>query len=337
MKKITAKEIAKLAGVSTTTVSFVLNNKKSSGVSQQTRENILRLAKENGYQISAEKVSRRPLSIGIMIPTLSNFYYPLLIQQIEIEARRRSISTIVMNTLRRSDDEQKYIDMLSQGIVDGILCLFSPMLNIPDNLPFVVVSEMLPGTNIDTISLNSYKAGYMMADHLIERGYREFVYISTPFPNITSARRYRMEGIHARLSESGLEKNLDVMTGNREQEIEDSAYEFDCGYTLTKELVSRTLKKNIAIIAVNDTTATGCLVALREQGVQVPDEVAVCGFDNLLIGRLCSPPLTTIDQMASHASKVGLDMLLEKIRQPSVRSYPLNVEYRPHLIIREST
>ena len=147
---------------------------------------------------------------------------------------------------------------------------------------------------------------------------------------------YRMEGIHSRLAEAGLEKNLTVMLANREQEIEDSAFEYDSGYRLTNALLDEH-KDITAIIAVNDTTAAGCITALHERKIRIPDEIAVCGFDNLLIGRICAPTLTTVDQMASHASKVGLDMLMEKINHPHMNAYPINVEYRPHLVIREST
>lgn len=336
MSKITAKEIAQRAGVSPTTVSFVLNNKKGPSISPETRERVFAVAQEMGYKAKAKSNARAPLSIGIMIPTLSNFYYPFLIQQIEIDARRRGISTIIMNTLRKADDEQKYVDMLQKGMVDGIICLFSPTIDVQPDLPFIIVSEMQPGTQVDTISLNSYKAGYMMANHLVERGHKRIAYISTPFSNITSARRYRMEGIHSRLAEAGLEKNLTVMLANREQEIEDSAFEYDSGYRLTNALLDEH-KDITAIIAVNDTTAAGCITALHERKVRIPDEIAVCGFDNLLIGRICAPTLTTVDQMASHASKVGLDMLMEKISRPHMNAYPINVEYRPHLVIREST
>ena len=175
-----------------------------------------------------------------------------------------------------------------------------------------------------------------MADHLLSLGHKDIAYISSPFSNITSARKYRLEGIHACLSEVGLNDRITVLTETAEHEINDTAYEYNCGYELTRELLRRNSKAT-AIIAVNDTTAAGCMLALQEAGVRIPHDMAVAGFDNLLIAKMLQPQLTSVDQMASHACRVALDMLLEKISNPNLDSLPVKMEYQPHLIVRGST
>ena len=334
MGKVTSKDVAQLAGVSQTTVSFVLNKRSSASISPETTEKVLRAAKALGYAIPRREHKKHPITLGLMVPTLSNMYYPFLLQHIEIEAKARGIHVIILNILRDSKNEAAYFEYLRNGTVDGILALFMPQTDIPKELPVVIVSENQPGTLTDTLSLNSYQAGYMLADHLLKLGHRDIAYISSPLSNITSARKYRLEGIHACFSEVGLEHRIQVLAETAEQEIHDTAYEYDCGYSLTKRLLAQHTSAT-AIVAVNDTTAAGCISALQEAGLRIPQDMAVAGFDNLLIAKILQ--LTSVDQMASHACRVALDMLIEKITRPHASVLPIKMEYMPQLIVRAST
>ena len=132
----------------------------------------------------------------------------------------------------------------------------------------------------------------------------------------------------------GLEHRIQVLTETAEQEIHDTAYEYDCGYSLTKRLLAQHTSAT-AIVAVNDTTAAGCISALQEAGLRIPQDMAVAGFDNLLIAKILQ--LTSVDQMASHACRVALDMLIEKITRPHASVLPIKMEYMPQLIVRAST
>ena len=191
MGKVTSKDVAQLAGVSQTTVSFVLNKRSGVSISPETTEKVLRAAKALGYAIPRREHKKQPITLGLMVPTLSNMYYPFLLQHIEIEAKARGIHVIILNILRDSKNEASYFEYLRNGTVDGILALFMPQTDIPKELPVVIVSENQPGTLTDTLSLNSYQAGYMLADHLLKLGRRDIAYISSPLSNITSARKYR--------------------------------------------------------------------------------------------------------------------------------------------------
>lgn len=336
MARITSKDIAREAGVSQTTVSFVLNNRPNASISAETRERVLDAAYRMGYRPPARKQLRHTITIGLMVPTLSNLYYPFILQAIEIDAKSRGINVLIMDIQRNAENEGQYLSYLKNGMIDGILSLYIPYSTIPKELPFVIVSECQPGVSVDTLSLNSYKAGYMLAEHLIQLGHKHFAYLSSPFSGITSARKYRLDGAFACLNEVGLSGNLSVFTETEERELDDSAYEYDCGYRLTQRLLE---EKNpaTAIICVNDTTAAGCMTALHEAGKQIPNDIAVTGFDNLLIGKMMTPPLTSVDQMATHACRVALDRLIERIVHPTQDFLPIKMEYLPHLIEREST
>ena len=336
MAKITTTEIAKQAGVSQTTVSFVLNNRPGASISAETREKVWNVARALGYRPPAKGEKKHQITLGLMVPTLSNMYYPSLLQHIEIEAKRRNLNVLIMDILRDKANEAQYINSIKNGTVDGILALYMPYMNIPKDFPVVVVGECQPGSTTDTLSLNSHRAGYMAADHLVNLGHRHFAYISSPLSGITSARKIRLEGIFACLSEVGLENNLTVLTETDEHEINNSTYEYNCGYELTTKLLTQH-RSVTAIIAVNDTTAAGCMAALSERGVNVPEEMSIMGFDNLLIDKMLHPQLTSVDQMATHACQVALDMLLAKIAAPWQDTLPVRMEYEPHLIVRGST
>jgi len=335
-KKVTSTDVARLSGVSQTTVSFVLSGKEGASISAETRARVLKAAAELGYQSPRKQKKKAPLTLGLMVPTLSNMYYPALLQKMESEARSRGVHVIVMDVQRDPKTEAFYFGFLKRGIVDGIIALFTPQTGIPAEYPVLVVSEYQEGLTTDTISLNSHRAGYILAEHLLEQGHRRFAYLSTPFRNTTNARKYRLEGLRACLRDAGVGEPVTVLEGTGEREHLDSSYEFDCGYTLTNRLLASGSQVT-AIVAVNDATAAGCLAALRQAGKRVPEDMAVAGFDNLLLGRILQPELTTVDQMAGHAGCLALDLMVRRLRGADPDALTVQMEYQPHLIVRGST
>ncbi len=291
---------------------------------------------ELGYEVRARKKKKDSITLGLMVPTLSNLYYPFLLQKIELEAHSRGIHVIIMDVHRDPAREEFYFDFINRGIVDGIIVLFTPQTKVPKEKPVLVVSEYQDGLLSDTISLNSYQAGFILAKHLIEEGHRNFAYISTPFQNTTNARKYRLDGIRDCLKGEGIEDGITVLTGTSEAENIDSSYEYDCGFSLTTKLLSSGSDAT-AIIAVNDTTASGCLAALRQAKKRVPEDFAVAGFDNLLLCQMVEPELTSVDQMASHAGCLALDMLVHRLTGAEPDNLTVQMQYQPHLIVRNST
>ncbi len=138
-------------------------------------------------------------------------------------------------------------------------------------------------------------------------------------------------------------KNLRVKSSIKETELPNSIYEIQAGYTLTVELLEKDAVT--AIVGVNDMTACGIMSALRDKGYQIPQQISVCGFDNIFVSSIAHPKLTTIDHCIPHRAKTAIDILIEKIEHlhAPVPSAPINnsgiykIEYAPQLIIREST
>jgi LacI family transcriptional regulator len=337
MAKVTTTDIALAAGVSQSTVSFVLNNVRSAAISPATRERILQKAEELGYHPRKRKKERRErtVTIGVLVPTLSNFYYPQLLQNIELYAYGKGVNCIIINALR-NDQIDQYFNYVYQHYIDGLLCLYTPEMEIPDDIPAVLIGEKGVNQVIDTVSLNSINAGHIITDHLIDLGHTRFAFISTPLNKITPARQNRLEGIRKALALGGIEKNLTVLVDQNEVEAMDIAYEYTCGRSMTGELLKK-YRDVSAIIAVNDMTAIGVISMLSEKGIRIPQDIAVAGFDNILLSTVIQPQLTTMEQMAFHGTKLGFDILLEKLNNKNHDGRTINIEYEPHLIVREST
>ena len=336
--KVTTNDIAKAAGVSQATVSIVLNNNTKVSISSETRALVLKTAAEMGYKFKKRgKALDQSTVVGLLIPTLSNLYYPFLAQNVENYAKTLGLTVVMQNTMRSEASEMRSFNYLRSIGVKGIISLFTPKAPIPEDIPFVIVGEKPENVEVDTVNLNSYVSGQVIAEHLISLGHKDIAFVSTPFSNITDARNKRKEGILSKMKEAGLGDRLQVFVDQEEENDNlDSTYEFDCGVRLTERILKE-YPQCTAIIAVNDMTAMGCMSTLNKHHVSVPEQVAICGFDNLYLDQLMSPQLTSVDQMAFHGCKVGLGILLEKMKNFSSQESAVYLEYKPKLHVRGST
>lgn len=334
--KVTTKDIAKAAGVSQSTVSVVLSDNKKVTISPETRARVIRTAEKMGYQRrkSVKRKEQRTI-VGLLVPTLSNLYYPALIQNVETYAQTMGWTVVVQNTMRSREQEEKCFRFLREIGAQGVLCLFSPKTTIPKDIPAVIVGEKLPGVEVDTVSLNSHAAGQMAAEHLLSLGHKDIAYVTTPLSNITDARRKRLEGVEQAMQKAGVLERLVVMVDKNENENTETTYEYDCGARLTAKLLDKH-PQCTAIIAVNDMTAWGCLEVLNSRKIKVPEQMAICGFDNLMIDRILVPQLTSVGQMAFHGCKIGLSVLMQKINSTTEDDL-VYMEYTPKLHVRDST
>lgn len=335
--RVTSRDVAREAGVSQTTVSLVLNNNTNISISPETRAHVIKVAERMGYRPQKRVAQRNDApTVGLLVPSLSNMYYPLLVQNVQQYAQAIGITLVIQNTLRSEVGEVQSFRYLRSIGAKGILCLYSPKSPIPEDIPSVIIGEKLPGLQVDTVSLNSYAAGRMATEHLLSLGHKKIAFLTTPLSNITYARQRRLEGIRNCMAEAGMEDNLRVFVDDKENDEINDTYEFDCGVRLTEQLLQENTGCT-AIVAVNDMTGMGCISALKQHGLRIPEDMAVCGFDNLWLHKLGSPSLTSVDQMAFYGCKVGLSVLMEKMNTPLSQSEPVFMEYEPKLHIRETT
>lgn len=344
MKKATSRDVAKLAGVSQTTVSFVINNTPGVSLSEETRKKVLSAVKELNYvpnSFAKSLKTNESKLIGLLVPTMINPFYPMLAQYIEKYAATRGYNVLLCCTYSQAEREDSYLDLISEKGVDGIIYTFSPhylkhATKLSRCIPIVLMSEKSDDIHLNTISLNGFQCGVLIAQHLLELGHRSIAYIMSPVKSVSLTRERRLEGIRSTLMEFGLPSNaLKVYSFETIDGYTDGSLETDAGYKLTERLIRET--DVTAIIGVNDMVALGAISCLlNDRQLRVPEDISVCGFDNSYLSDMLRPKITTVDYRAQYLSKLAVDMLVDASTTEENHGV-LKLESEPRLVVREST
>ncbi|WP_442600215.1 LacI family DNA-binding transcriptional regulator [Neobacillus sp. D3-1R] len=331
MATITIKEIAKLAGVSTATVSRVLNN--SGGYSDETKQRVLEILDKFNYQMNVVAKSLRTSltnTIGIIVPDITNEYYALIALAIEKYCAPRGYSIYIYNTDEDPEKEKLLIRDLESRGVDGLIYI-SGKMSVPQEalkkrLPIVCVNrreEM--SQEITVIESDNYQGGFIATEELLNKGCKSIIIIRDERDIVPMNERYR--GYCDALKKRGLSLNLELI-----QPIPFNVSKAD-------ECVQNLIRNQIhfdGIFACSDMLAFGAMQALREHGKRIPEDIKVVGFDNITFGKYSFPELTTIHQdkvgLGEKASEILLN-IIEKKERPKQSIMVLPVE----LVKRKST
>lgn len=339
MKKVTSTDVAKLAGVSQSTVSFVLNNRTDISISQQTRKKVLDAAKKLNYvsgNFGDSPKANNSKTIGLIIPNFSNQYYPMLLQNMERFISANGYSLLICSTNRREPDERYYLRFFEEIGVCGVIFGFTPkdysyLNKYSKRLPIVIIGETDERYKIHTVGLDSTISGSLAARHLLELGHKKIAFLTTPTDSISLSRKKRLSGIEQEIKRQGAE--LIVKCTEFEKETSDTSFETEHAYELATSLIKK--EKVTAIIGVNDMMAYGAIQAIQSLGLSVPRDISVCGFDNLYLSRFVTPGITTIDHQISKRCESAASIIIDMIenKQQTI----LKMIYEPQLIVRNST
>ena len=343
MKKPTMNDVAKLAGVSQSTVSFVLNNSPIT-ISDEVKQRIFNAVDALGYKKRAKAKNFSKLTnkvIVLLIPNASNYFYMELVKNISHFVTEKKYRLIVINTNRSVSDEQYYLKLLSsansKSQIAGIIYGFTPsILDVPqsviENIPLVVIGEMTNHPNISLVSLDSLVSGSMVADYLLNLNHTDIVFITSPTQSISLSRERRLNGIERAIEGKGI---LTVLRGSKESEFDTANYEIEIGYQLTMDYFKRKKTTATAFIGANDMIVFGIIKALNEMRIAIPEQVSVCGFDNILFSSLTNPSLTTVDHCTYWRCGMAVDILVNEIE--SKFPAPSKINCDPVLIVRNSS
>lgn len=332
--KITISDIARMANVSKATVSRVINNKPE-GVGKETRENILRIIKESGFQpsmVARGLVTKKTKSIGLIITDIANSFYPLLVRGVEDHANKYGYSLFLCNSDNNPEKEKEYINAFIEKSVDGVI-LSSSMnetsyhYNIlkNKNIPLVVLDRCVEGEEYDaSVFFDNTKGAYIAVNYLINKGHKNIAFISGSKSLIIS--RHRLDGYRMALEERNIEVKEDI--------IVEGDFQFESGYKRTIELLEQG-KEFTAIFAGNDLMAVGAIMALKSKKIEVPQQVEVIGFDNVDISRYIKPQLSTVGQPAYEMGVNGAKQLIKLIEGKNISKK--NIILKPELVLRETT
>jgi LacI family transcriptional regulator len=311
-KKLTIRDIAKVAGVSYASVSRSLSG--SPGISQNTRTHILEVCKTLGYTMNyaARTLAiQKSQLIGFIVGSVDNPYMGQLACQVELYARQKGYTVILGNSLNKEELEAELFPMLMGRQVDGIIIIpanlrsFDVLETYFEQIPTVFIGDNLKDDRKSYVTVDNYRGAFLGTEYLVSLGHRSIVYIGHRQGSTTH--RIRLDGY------------IDACKAYRiESAIIDNrgpASSIEQGYSLGKQLFSGSFPYT-AVFAATDTTALGVMQAADEAGIAIPGDISLMGFDNISYSRLPRINLTTIEQPFNAMASSAVDMLINNIEHP---------------------
>lgn len=328
----TIRDVARKAGLSVATVSAVLNNKP--GVSEAAREKVLESIRELNYRpnrIARALSKNRSSIVGILVPSIDNPFFPQVVKSIEDVFSRNHFVTLVGNTEGSVERTLYYIKTMLGGWVDGLIVSMTWEMNQPEVLemlhssgvPIVGLAgaRVIPG--VDAVIPDDRKGAYEAVRYLISLGHRRIGFLGVIDSQTT---QLRLEGYKDALAEGGISFDDELVILGR-------SYENADGYMLAKAFLQR-VPRPTALFCFNDVMALGALAALHEEGISIPGQMSIMGFDDTA-GSYSYPQLTSVALPKAEMGFLAASRLLERIEGKG--GGPQVIRVKPKLVIREST
>lgn len=307
--KTTIKNVAQTAGVSIATVSRVING--FDNVNPETRDKILKVVTELNYSPNLAArglITKRTEGIGLLLPDLHGEFFSEIIRGVDETVQEHHYHLLVSS----SHNETKEIDAglkFMRGRVDGLIVL-SPQVesdlllaNLPKSLPVVLLNCHISNPHFDTIVTDGFTGAREMVSYLLEIGHTRIAVIKGGEKNIESQERLR--GYKAALSDRGFVNQSDL--------------EFDGDFTegsgrAAAQRILAMESRPTAIFACNDSMAIGAYGAIRDAGLNIPNDISVCGFDDVPVAQYLSPPLTTVHVPIHELGSMAINRIFDKIK-----------------------
>ncbi len=289
MKRLTICDVARLAQVSPTTVSRVLNGKDAEHMRPETKERVLRVLAELDYvPVKAARALRKNKTgvIAVLLPDVSNPFFACFTRGVEAVSFRNGVSMMICDSNHSYEKESRYLDILLEEGVDGVV--FVPV-DKPDErklarlkkhgIKVVVADRRVDGWPV--VEADNAQGSYKLTKYVLSLGYRRIAYIAGPAKVSTSQDRVR--GFQEAMREEGLSPIV----------VEYGDFTFETGYSLAQKIFAR--GDVDLVMCGNDLMAIGVLRAAAEQGINVPQDLGLTGFDHIRFADLVHPPLTTVE------------------------------------------
>lgn len=329
---ITISDVAREAGVSTQTVSRVLNNKGE--ISPTTRRLVTDVIQRLGYRpnaVARSLVTRRTLSLGLVVPDIANPFFPEIARGAEDVALAAGYSVFLCNTIEHAEREIAVLRLLEEKRVDGVVVCSA---RLPDEqlVPLlkrhqavVLVNRTVPNGTAGTVRVDDASGTRQAVGHL-HAGHRGKLAMLAGPENSHSGRE-RVRGFRDALRDAGGPEDPSLI-------VSCPPY-LEGGYQAATGLLSPSRGID-GLVCYNDLVAIGALQACHDLGVRVPDDVAIVGCDDILLARLVTPSLTTMRVSKYEIGASAVRMLLGRIAGSGHRSERTEVVIRPELVARAS-
>jgi len=329
--KITIFEVAAEAGVSLATVSRVINDDVH--VKPQTRERVLSAMQRLGYVANRQARSLaggKSNTIGLLVPDLGTGYIGEIIRGIDTELSWMNMDLILYTTHRTAAKESNYVANLARGMVDGLLLVLprNPVDYIETltlrNFPFVLIDHQGTTENCPAVGATNWQGAYTATEYLILLGHKRIGFISGSMD--LGCAQDRLKGYRSALRTYHIPEAPELV-------YEGTFFQPD-GYSGACTLLNLD-DPPTAIFASNDVMAMGAMDAVRNQGLRIPDDISVVGFDNIPQSAMVHPPLTTVQQPLEQMGRVAVQMLINILK--NMEKDTSRIELPTELIFRGST
>lgn len=313
-RRATLKDVAERAKVSTATVSYVLNDKKS--ISEQTKTRVYDAIRELNYvpDLNARSLSSRDSKlIGIVVPQtepgsklmLQNDFYSEIVGSIEYYARQRGYHVIISAT----DVNESYLTLATERNLDGIIVIGM----YPDDfyrqmkktqIPIVLIDSYCDDHYYHSIRIDDAYGSYLATNHVIGCGHKKIAFFCGQIKE-NGVIKKRLYGYQQALEEAGILYDPSL--------VYEGKVDYDSGIELARKLCKG--KDDVtAVVATADILAIGAMKGFYEQGVSVPQDISIVGFDDLEISKYLTPGLTTVRQEISQKGEKAVELLLDNIQ-----------------------
>ncbi|RPI30489.1 MAG: LacI family transcriptional regulator [Chloroflexota bacterium] len=324
-------DVARRAGVAPITVSRVINN--SGYFSEEIRQRVESAIKELGYvpnTLARSLRSKKTNTLALVLTDITNPFFTVVARGVEDTASDAGFMVIYCNTDESEIEEEKYVQMLLQKQVDGILLV--PARSEPTNIanikakgtPVVVIDRRIEGIEADVVRCDSEGGAYQLTQLLLDMGHRHIAVLSGPQHISTAADR--VAGYRRAMTEAGMSSNECIYFGNYHQKS---------GYEMARQALAVTPRPT-AFFTANNFIAVGALNALQEAGLCVPEDFSLVTFDDLPPTLTTYHFLTAIAQPAYEMGKKAMELLLARLNPENVLPYQ-EVVLPTELVIRQSS
>ncbi len=332
-KKVTIRDISREVGLSVTTVSLVLNG-KGNQIPLETKEKIIACANRLNYHpdlIAQSLATKKTHTIGLLIPDITNSFFTEYVHRIQVKLNSYDYDIILCNSEEKMEEDLKYINLLNNRRVDGLMLAMSAESLQPENIkktkellasleiPYIMIDRYIDG-NSPYVGIDNEISGYNVAKYMLEKGHKKIGVITGPM--CLSSSINRLKGFMRCLEENKIPLPKENIAYRK--------YDMESGYLGAKEL----LKNDItAIFAFNDLQAYGVISYAKEQGLRIPEDLSVAGFDDLLYSSILDTKLTTVKQPIEKIADEACEMMMRLINEEQGVT---NVKLNTKLVIRSS-
>ncbi|WP_109831166.1 LacI family DNA-binding transcriptional regulator [Reichenbachiella versicolor] len=337
MKKsaVTIKDLAKELGISPSTVSRALNDHPD--ISVETKKEVNDLAKRLNYEpnvVAQNLRSQKTHTIGVIIPEIVHFFFSTVISGIEEVAYNAGYTVMFCQTSESYEREVKDTKALLNQRIDGMIASFSKettnfdhFKEVANKIPLVLFDRETDDLDVSKVIVDDYYGAAIATQHLIDQGYSKIAHLAGPENLIISAERKR--GYEETLSKNNLritpEYILPCFKGTMDE-----------GYHAMKRLIDLPNRPD-AVFANNDMAAYGAMKAIKDEGLNIPNDIGITGFSNWQFSSLIDPQLTTVAQPGVEMGRAAARRLILELEAKNETPKPTTQVLKTDLIIREST